>query len=163
MDIQKRLLSLLLLGTIHCNAAVKSETEALLAAVCEKNVAFVQSILPTITPELLNTQDPETGMTALHIAVENNDIEMVKALLTQAEKIQFLLKNSEEKTVFDLAFDHGFVTIAKLLLQYDVTQTLLDLSTFTKEQEAKLAAIAAEKNATQSTENVAASSSCIIS
>lgn len=127
---------LLLLSSLthQVNAAVEQSFEEtknnFLEAVYTGAIETVAEMLTTITPELLNAQDDESLYTALHIAVEKNNLPMVQLLLTKHKMIALLAKTTDGETAFDIARRLGLVTISSELLKYDVTQSIFDISTF---------------------------------
>lgn len=71
----------------------------------------------------LNYQIPLNGNTALHFAVLNRNLEIVKILINS--KANFEIKNKENKTPYNLALEHSLIDIYKYLEQEVIKQNEL--------------------------------------
>lgn len=87
------------------------------------DITAVQIITKIICPEYSNILMIQNGLkkTALHIAVENKNIEIVEALLGAAASNAYKLiqvKNKNGKSAYELAMNLGYSDIGKILAPY---------------------------------------------
>lgn len=71
----------------------------------------------------LNYQIPLNGNTALHFAVLNRNLEIVKILINSKANLD--IKNKENKTPYNLALEHSLIDIYKYLEQEVIKQNEL--------------------------------------
>jgi len=100
-------------GRLH--HGVGSEPSFNLAQTLLNDTHALRTMLRTY-PEVANRYDPVTFKTLLHMAVEKKSEETVMELLA-ADTVIGLSRDSDRKTALDLAIQHNYKEITKLILQ----------------------------------------------
>ncbi|WP_042282331.1 ankyrin repeat domain-containing protein [Candidatus Protochlamydia sp. R18] len=102
-------------------------------AVCRGNVEMTKLLLGFNTnPHELNAKN-ENGMTILHVAIENQHLEMMKLLLSQG-KIDLEIQDVQGHTPLHIAVESGYYEGAKLLTQRGAQIKLTETSKILNEK-----------------------------
>ena len=92
----------------------RGETVLHLCAV-KKNMEAAKMLLPLLLDKI-NVQDSVTGLTALHVAAYNGDLEMVQLLVKTGADVS--LEATDARTPYEMAVDENHIEIAQFLEQH---------------------------------------------
>jgi Ankyrin repeats (3 copies) len=82
-----------------------------------KEIAEGDEIGEELTPPIIDSQDYDTGKTALHLAAENDHVNVIRILIAANADIN--KKDKNQKTALSLAYDNNKGHAAALLLAVD--------------------------------------------